>query len=675
MWNVEVTELLSDVARIRLPPGGGAGAGSFGSGRLVAPGLILTARHVVETEHGTPLPDDGWEVRLLGDCSSDHSSCKSPIAADVIWRGTADLDLALLSIRGPSNRAPRWSCFGQVTGTHLVSVRVAGFPEALWNMELEPEGYCFPAELHVTNPHAAYWLRVDPAHAPSIPKDWRGLSGAAVLAWVDGQPCLLGAIQDVPRGFTGLSLRAARLSAAWHLDNFRTLIHTAHGKVPAPELVTVEPPKSTIRPEALADLVQVFTRLVSSPEALSDIVRQLNPVDRPSSPNVQGRFVAQLIERLAHPERDTKRVRTLISTCIDLVVRTCEEAGDHANLRAFLDPDSELTPLRMLEELRRVRGLHISPARRAELGCAEAQLCILLLDFDAAHAAAVGAVDSCPDDLEAVRLAGFTSMRVSRFHDARQFYRSRLHAVMANRDYAAIDTADALIDLAGACDQMFLLEEAEALLERTIVVLESCDDPKAAACRSMALNNLGGTLLALDDPVRAKECLLEAVRLRQVGGEAPFNLAISLVNLAECERLLMDPYLALGHLERARQVIRKNYGDVERRLSLPPHLLLGKVQNGIGTLKTIEFESPDEGVEELKEALRVYDLNGLTTFNYDVMITTFNLGIAYQHACKYVEALHHIRRAAAACRAILSPDHPVRQAIEGDERDLNFVRQ
>jgi tetratricopeptide (TPR) repeat protein len=173
---------------------------------------------------------------------------------------------------------------------------------------------------------------------------------------------------------------------------------------------------------------------------------------------------------------------------------------------------------------------------------------------------------------------------------------------------------------------------------------------------------------------RARASLLHAKELRQGNREAPFNLAITFVNLAECERLLAEPYKSLGYLEQARQTVRAAYARVEQELSLPPHILLGKIENELGTLKTVDLGDPEGGVAALQEALRIYSLNGLTTFNYDTMITTFNLGVALQRARRYAEAQHHVRLAAAACRTILPPESAVRQAIEQDEEDLRYSR-
>jgi tetratricopeptide (TPR) repeat protein len=677
MWGVEITDLLVDVVRVRLAPGGGNAEGSFGSGRLIAPGLVITARHVLESLKGAPLPDTGWEVRFLDVLprGTKEENTNKPFNAQVIWRGKEDIDLALLRLDDQLDRSPKWTCFGQLTGTHLVAVRVAGFPEVLWNAEHKPEAYCFPANLYVSNPLLPYRLSIDQADAPLLREKWRGLSGAGVLAWEQGEACLLGVVQDVPGGFSSMSLSVARLSDAWGDSDFRAVLNSCTANHQVHRLISVHPPEISRPPEAIAALVQALTSLVSAPEALSGIIRGLTPSDRPSSPNIQGKIVSQVIERLAHPDRSTARVRSIVSVCVNLVVQAFSEINDPGGLESFLNIGSELTSAGLLEEMRRLRSVHESTERRSELARAEAQLCFVTLDFEAAHAAAICAVTEFPDDFETLRIAGLACMRVSKFQEARQYYYRRVAGLKRTTGCDLVDLADAVIDLAGACDQMFLLEESHDLLIEALETLEMTDERRSMKCKSVALNNLGGTLLGLDAPDEAKTVLAQAVHARQTHGETSFELAISLINLAEAERLLNDPYSALSHLERARQIIINSYGATERRLSLPPHILLAKIQNEIGTLRTIDFQDAEGGVTDLQKAIEIYQSNGLTIFNYDFMLTTHNLGVALQNSKKYDEALYNVRRASAACRQILPPDHPVRLAIEEDESDLIHMQR
>ena len=55
-------EFLSDVAAIYLR---GPTGEAFGSGRLIAPGLVLTAGHVVDDAPGEAPRNTGWKVCLL----------------------------------------------------------------------------------------------------------------------------------------------------------------------------------------------------------------------------------------------------------------------------------------------------------------------------------------------------------------------------------------------------------------------------------------------------------------------------------------------------------------------------------------------------------------------------------------------------------------------------------
>jgi hypothetical protein len=75
------------------------GAGLFGSGRLIAQNLVLTARHVVTLE-GMPGPlRDGWQVRLHAHRLDPSKHGNWPwIKGSVIWVGSDRLDLALVQL-------------------------------------------------------------------------------------------------------------------------------------------------------------------------------------------------------------------------------------------------------------------------------------------------------------------------------------------------------------------------------------------------------------------------------------------------------------------------------------------------------------------------------------------------------------------------------------------------
>jgi hypothetical protein len=99
--SLTVDDLLADVAAVYT---GSPTKGAFGSGRLIAPGLILTAGHVVDYPTREAPICTGWKVSLLRNRMQDGSWAALAHEAKLIWRGIADLDLALLQLRGTQPR-------------------------------------------------------------------------------------------------------------------------------------------------------------------------------------------------------------------------------------------------------------------------------------------------------------------------------------------------------------------------------------------------------------------------------------------------------------------------------------------------------------------------------------------------------------------------------------------
>src|SRR5436190_23105711 len=98
-----------------------ASALSFGSGYLVAPGLVLTARHVVCGDDGEPFREPKVRIGRHG----------APVPCQVAWPGQPDLDAALLQCTGPvpEARPVRW---GRLVASEVgISCEAAGFPRAM----------------------------------------------------------------------------------------------------------------------------------------------------------------------------------------------------------------------------------------------------------------------------------------------------------------------------------------------------------------------------------------------------------------------------------------------------------------------------------------------------------------------------------------------------------------
>ena len=223
-------QIFSDVARIRLGSSPTTGIGAFGSGRLIAPGLVLTARHLLETEQGIPLPDEGWEVRLLRDrmANGKWREDEEPLKARIIWRG-GNLDLALLELSTDRRHPILGVKFGYVNPLELLDVWVIGFPVAAWSDHANAKEYAFPASLSVSAPDAPYRVTVKPGHEVTAANQWKGLSGAAVLAWIDDTAWLIGVVQHVPGNFTEMALDAARVEKACREEKFDRLLASKLG--------------------------------------------------------------------------------------------------------------------------------------------------------------------------------------------------------------------------------------------------------------------------------------------------------------------------------------------------------------------------------------------------------------------------------------------------------------
>jgi hypothetical protein len=152
---------------------------SFGSGYLISPQLVLTARHVVRPA--------GPGTIVFSTRSPDRPSI---VDADVVWTGTA-LDMALLRVRWPDGRPP-WT---------VTPATIGDVPNPGWQLDFRAMGYprrkarplaggdtlrdCdevsggILAQRNARSGRLDLSLAVDPA-GPG--KAWSGFSGAAVFA-------------------------------------------------------------------------------------------------------------------------------------------------------------------------------------------------------------------------------------------------------------------------------------------------------------------------------------------------------------------------------------------------------------------------------------------------------------------------------------------------------------
>ncbi len=230
MWD-SLSDLNADVAQIQHRQ-----ARSFGSGRLIAPGVILTAGHVVDGVDNEPI-ETGWEVRLM--VEQPVSPGFDPAAwawrrARVGWRGSGALDLALM-ICDSQTPTPVWSVeFGQCR-LAAVESRACGFPRSGINDDDERDIRHVVGHALAHDDQHPLQFTVSFGQAPKEREAWRGFSGSVVLSQDSTRTrtlSVLGVVSEVPADFSAAQLRIARIDAALKDKRFRSILTHALGREP-----------------------------------------------------------------------------------------------------------------------------------------------------------------------------------------------------------------------------------------------------------------------------------------------------------------------------------------------------------------------------------------------------------------------------------------------------------
>lgn len=190
---------------------------SVGSGYLIAPRLVLTARHVVEDrDTHAEWPQIQIRVGHPGEGSTVRTS------ASVLWRHPQDLDVALLLTDDPV-RVPdspvRW---GRPVGKAPLPYEGLGFPLATAEEEREVEHLRGVLPLLSSGSRARYVLDQDPApdHRTDGRKAWGGASGAAVFC----DDHLVGVVIEDNQSYGNRRLRASPVHTFVHDGEFESLL-------------------------------------------------------------------------------------------------------------------------------------------------------------------------------------------------------------------------------------------------------------------------------------------------------------------------------------------------------------------------------------------------------------------------------------------------------------------
>ncbi|MFG1807366.1 trypsin-like peptidase domain-containing protein [Streptomyces sp. NPDC049040] len=204
----------------------GGDGGRVGSGCAVAPGLVLTARHVV-VRPGGDRPAQ-VSVRLIdGD---------GPAPAEIAWDGGPGLDAVLLRcdprVLGQGFAPVSWGELTCDRPTTMPRCRAVGFPRVLVRDRVRDSeqvvGHVDPATGLLGDHLLLELLNPVPAQV-SATSPWSGMSGAAVFC----HRGLIGMVRAVPAGWQGDVLQVLPARRLLRAPGFATALADVTGSRPA----------------------------------------------------------------------------------------------------------------------------------------------------------------------------------------------------------------------------------------------------------------------------------------------------------------------------------------------------------------------------------------------------------------------------------------------------------
>ncbi|MBO3747510.1 hypothetical protein J5X84_15640 [Streptosporangiaceae bacterium NEAU-GS5] len=212
--------------------------GSFSSGYLVAPRVVLTVRHGVASATGQA--HSSLSVMcLLGPRGSVRLG--DPIEARLAWAGYDDLDAALLLLEAdpPEGFAPNLVPWGKLVGTQPVRVRSTGLPRAAYDERTRISdtesvgGAVDPGTYAASNRYAINVTAWPGVGNPHERKDqWAGMSGSALFA-ESGVSVLIGVVAWNEAVYRNRRLTAVPVAALLDDEGFRTALREHLGAVPS----------------------------------------------------------------------------------------------------------------------------------------------------------------------------------------------------------------------------------------------------------------------------------------------------------------------------------------------------------------------------------------------------------------------------------------------------------